>query len=58
MEWDPKVFRQKVEEIEKSLEPVAWVNEDDLRNIQHKHPTISRDKILDNDIPLYIRSKR
>ena len=28
MEWNPKVFRQKVEEIEKSLEPVGMVHKD------------------------------
>ena len=34
-------------------EPVAWISENDLINICHKHPSVSRDKILDDDIPLY-----
>jgi len=34
-------------------EPVAWISENDLMNICHKHPPVSRDKILDDDIPLY-----
>jgi len=34
-------------------EPVAWISENDLMNICHKHPYVSRDKILDDDIPLY-----
>ncbi|QGH72172.1 MAG: hypothetical protein [Caudovirales sp. ctOwN3] len=40
---------------EPAQEPVAWIASKDLEKIRHKHPAVSKDKLFDNDIPLYTR---
>lgn len=56
--WMAKEIENVINACKEALEQpaqehVAWIASKDLENIQHKHPTVSRDKIFDGDVALY-----